>query len=112
MSRKEPSSTPAKEDKPLGPQSVREVALADDASATSTVEAQTATGEPGPPYYIAAAPLFIDDQFSRAFNVGDRVPAEHVEKYGWADKVRPPAAPQIEPETAPGQATSSKEGDA
>jgi len=111
MSRKEPS-TPAKEDPPVGPQAVREVALADNATATSTVETRPAADESSPPYYIATRPLFIDDQFSRAFNVGDRVPAEHVEKYGWADKVRPAAAPQIEPETAPGQATSSKEGDA
>jgi|GEM_PF-3630517 len=107
MSRKDP----AKEDPPVGPQIVRRVALADSASATPTVGAQPATDESSPPYYIATRPLFIDDQFSRAFNVGDRVPAEHVDKYGWADKVRPPA-PQIEPETPPGQATSSKEGDA
>lgn len=63
-----------------------------------------------PPYYIAVEPLFIDgNQFNRAHNPGDRVPADHVETYGWADKVRPPEPPKTEPETEPGQATS-KEG--
>ncbi|MEV0584107.1 hypothetical protein [Nonomuraea sp. NPDC050310] len=73
-----------------------------------------------PAYYVATEPLFIGGQFGRAFNVGDRVPVEHVDRYGWADKVRrsdeapseqdqPPAAPQNEPETD--QATS-KEGEA
>ncbi|MER7131257.1 hypothetical protein [Streptosporangium saharense] len=71
--------------------------------------------EPPAPYYIAVEPLFVGDQFSRAFNPGDRVPREHVEAYGWADKVRlpdspeqQPAAPQTVPETAPGQATTTE----
>jgi hypothetical protein len=81
----------------------------------------TATPAPAaPPYYIATAPLFIGgSQFARAHNVGDRVPAEHVEEHGWANLVCPPDGyeapaappqPSNEPETAPGQATS-KEGD-
>jgi hypothetical protein len=75
-----------------------------------------------PPYYIAVQPLFIDgSQFARAHNPGDRVPADHVDAYGWADLVRPPDGydaaerpadePPSEPETTTGQATSSKEGD-
>jgi hypothetical protein len=69
-----------------------------------------------PPYYIATAPLFIGgSQFARAHNVGDRVPVEHVEAYGWQSGVRlpdgydPPASPQPhnEPETrTSGRATS------
>lgn len=66
---------------------------------------------PTPPYYIALVPLFIDDQFSRAFNSGDQVPSDHVDRFGWADKVRPPDDPQKEPETTTGQAATSKEGD-
>ena len=74
-----------------------------------------------PPYYIAVEPLFIDgNQFNRAHNVGDRVPADHVETYGWADKVRhpddtpkqPPAAARNEPETPTGQAANEEKGDA
>lgn len=79
--------------------------------------AKPATPETPPAYYIATAPLFIDDQFSRAHNVGDPVPAEHVERYGWHDKVRRPDAdtpetPNSEPARTRGQATSDKEGDA
>ncbi|MFI6793680.1 hypothetical protein ACIBG4_40750 [Nonomuraea sp. NPDC050383] len=70
-----------------------------------------------PPYYIAIAPLFIGGQFGRAFNLGDQVPPEHVERYGWQAKVRLPDGyeaadqPPSEPETETGQATS-KEGEA
>jgi hypothetical protein len=79
---------------------------------------------PRPPYYIATEPLFLDNQFSRAHNPGDMVPADHVEQYGWAGKVRPPDGyataeepadqpRKDEPDTAErGQATSSKEGEA
>lgn len=35
--------------------------------------------------FIAKEPLFIGR--ARAFNTGDPVPAGHVEKYDWADKV-------------------------
>lgn len=72
-----------------------------------------------PPYYIAVEPLYLDgNQFARAHNVGDRVPADHVEEYGWADKVRHPDEPAAtdqphnEPETAIGQATTDGKGDA
>lgn len=66
--------------------------------------------EAPPAYYIAEEPLFIGGQFGRAFNPGDRVPVEHVEHYGWADKVRRSDAPQNEPETD--QATTERKGDA
>lgn len=87
-------------------------------------DAKTSPAKPTPaappPYYIATRPLFIGGQFGRAHNPGDRVPAEHVERYGWHDGVRPPDGyeapaspqPETEPETGSGQATSSKEGDA
>lgn len=84
-------------------------------------QGQPAKQEQAPPYFIAAEPLFIDgNQFNRAHNPGDRVPADHVEKYGWADKVRhpndapqqSPAVAHNEPESEPGQAASSKKGDA
>lgn len=82
-------------------------------------DSKSPTAPAAPPYYIATAALYLDgSQFSRAHNAGDRVPAEHVERYGWADLVRPPdgytATPNhtpSEPETTTGQATSSKEGD-
>ncbi|GAA3172457.1 hypothetical protein GCM10010486_44840 [Nonomuraea roseoviolacea subsp. carminata] len=76
-----------------------------------------ASAPAAPPYYIAAAPLFIG-KFGRAHNVGDLVPVEHVEQYGWRDKVRLPdgyeAADQTqsEPETENGQATTTGKGDA
>ncbi|NUW45543.1 hypothetical protein [Nonomuraea rhodomycinica] len=71
-----------------------------------------------PPYYIAERPLYIGGQFGRAFNPGDQVPVEHVEKYGWQTKVRlpdgyaAPDQPQSEPETENGQATTTGKGDA
>lgn len=78
-----------------------------------------------PAYYIALEPLFVGGQFGRAHNPGDRVPVEHVDRYGWADKVRRPdedpagrgkpdeqPAPQNEPETSEGQATTERKGDA
>jgi hypothetical protein len=74
---------------------------------------------PHPPYYVADQALFIEHV--RAFNAGDRVPVEHVERYGWADKVHHPDGPQqLTPEPPPepeqktnaGQATTKKEGDA
>lgn len=64
-----------------------------------------ATAPAAPPYYIAEQPLFIG-KFGRAHNVGDLVPPEHVERYGWADRVRLPdgyTAP------APDQSTSTPE---
>lgn len=38
-----------------------------------------------PETFIATEALFIGR--SRAHNAGDAVPADNVEKYGWADKV-------------------------
>ena len=118
---------PAPPEKPLGEQPVTDVTPPVDEPAAPTVEPEAAERIPAaedrtskaPPYYIATQPLFLGDQFSRAHNPGDRVPADHVEAYGWANKVRhpdhtpeqPSAAPHTEPETALGQATSSKEGD-
>ncbi|MEU9888012.1 hypothetical protein [Sphaerisporangium sp. NPDC051011] len=72
-------------------------------------------GEEPPPYYIATEPLFIDDNpFARAHNAGDRVPADHVERYGWAGKVRhpDPDPATTPPETRQGQATTEGKGDA
>jgi hypothetical protein len=37
------------------------------------------------PEYVATAPIFIGG--ARAFNPGDPVPAEHVERFGLTDKV-------------------------
>ena len=68
-----------------------------------------------PPYYIATEALFIGgNQFARAHNAGDRVPVDHVDRYGWADQVRPPDGyqPRNEPETDGGQATTEGKGDA
>lgn len=99
------------------PQSVREVDLSDTADATSavTVGPVDETADGPPPYYIATRPLFIDNQFSRAFNPGDRVPVDHVAQFGWDAMVRRPEPAELtpvdEPETTPGQATnSSKDG--
>lgn len=36
-------------------------------------------------YVVATAPLFID--YTRAHNPGDLVPAENVDRNGWADGV-------------------------
>jgi hypothetical protein len=70
-----------------------------------------------PAYYIADQALFID--YVRAHNPGDQVPVDHVEKYGWADLVHDPNPPatgeqdkKTKPETAEGQASTQKEGDA
>jgi len=111
--RREPAPSPPDD----SPQSVREVALSDTAAATPAVTVGPAdeTADGPPPYYIATRPLFVGDQFSRAFNPGDRVPVEHVTQFGWDDMVRRPEpteiTPENEPETTPGQATnSSKDG--
>jgi hypothetical protein len=66
--------------------------------------------QPAPAYYIADEPLFIG--IARAHNPGDLVPADHVERYGWRDKVHPPESPTTEPVTASGQAPTEGEGDA
>ncbi|MFI7468135.1 hypothetical protein [Nonomuraea sp. NPDC049646] len=80
-----------------------------------------------PPYYIAVEPLFIDgNQFARAHNPGDMVPADHVDRFGWHANVRPPdgyetadqpadgkdAGNPSEPETPEGQATTTGKGEA
>lgn len=60
-----------------------------------------------PPYYIADEALFID--FARAFNPGDRVPVEHVDRYGWHDVVHAPAqTPTHEPDSRTGQAPTTE----
>jgi hypothetical protein len=92
-------------------------------AARSSKQAADKDAEKGPatpPYFIAEQPLFLGgNQFARAFNPGDRVPASHVDEYGWHDLVRAPEgydAPEKpsndKPETPEGQATSSKEGEA
>lgn len=70
---------------------------------------------PRPPYYIADQALNIEHV--RAFNVGDMVPAEHVEKFGWADLVHAPeSATERDQQTtepaAESQATTERKGDA
>ena len=57
---------------------------------------------PPPPFYVADVPLPVADEMggetipARAFNPGDRVPPGHVEKFGWADYVHDPFAPEPE----------------
>jgi hypothetical protein len=49
-----------------------------------------------PPFWIADLPLPVGPEMGaeampvRAFNPGDRVPAEHVERYGWQPYVHAP----------------------
>jgi len=57
-------------------------------------------GKPAPPaFWIADRPLPVAGEMgaeamhARAFNEGDRVPHEHVERYGWQDHVHAPDAP-------------------
>lgn len=59
-----------------------------------------------PPYYIADQALFID--YARAFNPGDQVPVEHVEKYDWHDVVHAPETPTNEPDSRTGQAPTTE----
>jgi hypothetical protein len=60
-----------------------------------------------PPFWVADRPLPVADEMggetvpARAFNPGDRVPHEHVERYGWADYVHDPFAPEPEDGEAP-----------
>ncbi|MGP3914302.1 hypothetical protein [Nonomuraea sp. 10N515B] len=73
-----------------------------------------------PPYYIATQSLYIGA--ARAHAIGDRVPPEHVERFGWAHKVRrpdeaeaaaPAPVPTVQPATDEGQAptaSTEKEG--
>lgn len=85
--------------------------------ATQRKQDQKPTAETPPAYYIADQALFID--YVRAFNPGDQVPVGHIEKYGWADLVHAPGSVTADeqdtkpaPETAEGQASTQKEGDA
>ncbi|GAA3720710.1 hypothetical protein GCM10022224_103400 [Nonomuraea antimicrobica] len=64
-----------------------------------------------PPYYVATQALYIGA--ARAHIPGDQVPPAHVERFGWADKVRrpdePPAVPPDQPVTDEGQAAATTE---
>jgi len=57
-----------------------------------------AAKQPPPPFWIASRPLPVADEMgleamhARAFNEGDRVPHEHVERFGWQDYVHHPDA--------------------
>jgi hypothetical protein len=53
---------------------------------TEQKQAKAADERPLVGVYEATEDLFINGV--RAFNTGDRVPAEHVSKFDWADKVR------------------------
>jgi hypothetical protein len=65
-----------------------------------------------PPFYIAAERLPVGTEMGNAvagvaaFQPGDRVPAEHVERYGWQAHVRapgdepPPQEPQLQSQDA------------
>ncbi|GAA3251675.1 hypothetical protein [Nonomuraea helvata] len=63
-----------------------------------------------PPYYIATAALYIGA--ARAHIPGDQVLPAHVDRFGWADKVRPPddppAVPSDQPATDEGQAATTE----
>jgi hypothetical protein len=60
------------------------------------------------PYYVATGPLFYGGGFGampvRAFNAGDRVPADLVIPNGWAAQVR---HPDDDPDPAPAATTDA-----
>jgi hypothetical protein len=68
--------------------------------ATGRRAGKAADGPPDPPaYYVAARALPVGTEMGAAtlpvvaFQPGDRVPAEHVERYGWQAYVRAPDDP-------------------
>jgi hypothetical protein len=73
--------------------------------------------EPVPPFWIADVPLPVGAEMGgaampvRAFNPGDRVPADHVDRYGWRPYVSPPPGDWPPPVSPPesGTAGSDKE---
>jgi hypothetical protein len=61
---------------------------------------------PGVPYAIAREPLYVSNPEAaaapvRAFNPGDRVPAELVEKFGWGELTEIPEWAPAPPAPAP-----------
>ncbi len=69
--------------------------------------------EPAAPYRIADADLFIYHPDAaaapaRAFNAGDRVPADLVDAYGWHELTHPPEWATAPPAPDPGS-TGSEE---
>jgi len=54
---------------------------------------------PAPQFYVAETDLFVTGEGfpARAFNAGDRVPAEHVERFGWHGQVSAPSSPNGRP---------------
>jgi hypothetical protein len=70
---------------------------------------------PAAPYRIADEALFIYDPDSgalpaRAFNAGDRVPADMVETYGWHDLTHLPEWASAPPAPAPDTGPADKGG--
>jgi hypothetical protein len=62
---------------------------------------------PAPPFWIADVALPVADEMgsesmpARAFNPGDRVPAEHVERFGWQAHVHAPPGDWQPPDPGP-----------
>lgn len=60
-----------------------------------------------PPFWVADRPLPVGTEMgdaalpARAFNPGDRVPVEHVDRYGWREYVHAPDGDWPPPEPAP-----------
>jgi hypothetical protein len=68
----------------------------------------TSEGAPGGeehPFWVADRALPVGPEMggeafpARAFSPGDRVPAEHVKRYGWEPYVSPPPAPETAEES-------------
>jgi hypothetical protein len=68
--------------------------------------------QPAVAWYVADRTLPVSTEMGaeafpvRAFNAGDRVPVEHVEKFGWHDYVHPwpeQAADDTEGDSAPAE---------
>lgn len=71
-----------------------------------------------PPFWIADRVLPVGTEmgagYARAFSPGDRVPVEHVEKYGWQDYVSAPEGdwptPEIPEQAEPTSAAATPGG--
>jgi hypothetical protein len=62
-----------------------------------------------PPFWIADVPLPVSTEMGngaivRAFNPGDLVPVDHVERYGWQQYVHAPDGDWPPPDPGPDQA--------
>lgn len=86
----------------------------DDTSAPGAVPAAPpGPVRPAPPWYIATEALYVGGNAGamavRAFNPGDRVPADLVEPNGWAGKVSRPDDIQAPAPAAEDAATAGQE---